>query len=137
MTMRPGDVVGTAEEASRLVQTGAVSWVELPYAPKAVHRAVRMCSSGPAIISPASPVESRRTRSPASTLPLRARSLLVQKIDHGRRSIEERSSAESAWHLIRWWQMAREGTLDREWEALSYEEGAITVDGQRHELAAS
>ena len=43
MTMRPVDVVGTAEEASRLVQTGAVSWVELPYAPKAVHRAGPRC----------------------------------------------------------------------------------------------
>jgi len=34
----------------------------------------------------------------------------------------------------RWWQMARDGTLDREWEALSYQDGAISVAGTRHEL---
>jgi hypothetical protein len=134
MTMRPDDVMGTAEEASRLVLTGAVSWVELPYAPKAVHRALPDVFVGAGNhlsgISGGIPTDALT----CLHAPLRARSLLVQKIDHGRRSIEEQSSAESAWHLKRWWQMAREGTLDREWEALSYEDGAITVGGDRHEL---
>ena len=134
MTMRPDDVVGTAEEASRLVQTGAVGWVELPYAPKVVHRAVPGVFVGAG--NHLSGITGGVSTDALTCLhaSLRARSLLVQKIDHGRRSIEERSSAESAWHLKRWWQMAREGTLDREWEALSYVDGAITVGGKRHEL---
>ena len=134
MTMRPDAVVGTAEEASRLVQTGAVSWLELPYAPKVVHRAVPgvFVGAGNHLSGIADGVSTDALT--CLHAPLRARSLLVQKLDHGRRSIEERSSAEAAWHLKRWWQMAREGTLDREWEALSYEDGAITVGGKRHEL---
>ena len=67
---------------------------------------------------------------------MRAFSTLAVKLDHGRRETEESGplEAEAAWHLKRWWQMARERTLDREWEALSYRDGAITVGGRRHEL---
>ena len=62
MTMRSDDVVGTAEEASRLVETGAVSWVELPYAPKVVHRALPGVFVGAGNHLSALPVVSRRTR---------------------------------------------------------------------------
>ncbi len=58
------------------------------------------------------------------------------KLDQGRRLAEAGGPREASWHLKRWWQMARERTLDREWDALSYEDGAISVAGRRHELVA-
>ena len=48
--------------------------------------------------------------------------------------LEEGTPSEAGWQLKRWWQMARQGTIDREWEALSYEDGAVMVGGRRHEL---
>ncbi len=134
MTMRPAQVVGTAEEASSLVRSGAAGWIEIAYAPKCVHRASPELRIGPGNhlsgIAGGQPTD----RLTCLHAPIRARSVLTLKLDHGRRALEERSPAEAAWHVKRWWQMARDGTLDREWEALSYQDGAITVAGARHEL---
>ncbi len=134
MTMRPAHPVGTAEEASRLVRSGAVGWIEIAYAPKCVHRASPELSIGPG--NHLSGISGGRPTDRLACLhaPIRARSALTLKLDHGRRALEERSPAEAAWHVKRWWQMARDRTLDREWEALSHEDGAITVAGSRHEL---
>jgi hypothetical protein len=134
VTMRPERTIGTPEDARRLVQSGTVGWLELPYAPKAVHRALP-----DVFVSHGNHLSGVTGGVPTDALtclhaPLRARSMLIGKLDHGRRALEEGSSAEASWHLKRWWQMARAGTIDREWEALSYEDGAITVDGARHEL---
>ncbi len=134
MTMRPAQVVGTAEEASGLVRSGAAGWVEIAYAPKCVHRA-----SSQLRIAPGNHLSGVAGGQPTDRLtclhaPIRARSVLTLKLDHGRRALEERSPAEAAWHVKRWWQMARDGTLDHEWDALSYQDGAITVAGTRHEL---
>jgi len=136
MTMRPEHQVGPMEELPRLVQDEEVGWVEIMYTPKCVHRA------RPGITVPKG---NHRTGvpdgRPADVLaclhaPMRAFSTLAVKLDHGRRETEENGplEVEASWHVKRWWQMARERTLDREWEALSYRDGAITVGGRRHEL---
>jgi hypothetical protein len=134
MTMRPDHAVGTPQEASRLVQTGEVGWLELPYTPKVIHRA-----SPDVFVAQGNHLSGVTGGIPTDAVvclhaPLRARSVLRGKLDQGRRALEERSSADASWHLKRWWQMAREGTIGREWEALSYEDGALTVNGTRHEL---
>ena len=135
MTMRPEQTLGTPEEASRLVRAGEIGWLELPYTPKCVHRA-----TPDVFVAAGNHLSGVTGGIPTDALtclhaPLRARSVLAQKIDHGRRLLEERGSAEAGWHLKLWWQMAREGTLDREWSALSFLDGAITVNGTRRELA--
>ena len=69
MTMRPAQVVGTAEEASSLVRSGAVGWVEIAYAPKCVHRASSELRIGRGTISPALRAGGPRIGSPACTRP--------------------------------------------------------------------
>jgi hypothetical protein len=134
MTMRPARIVGGAEDASRLVRDGDAGWLEITYTPKVVHRA-----SPGIVVSKGNHLTGIAGGRPTERLawlhaPIRARSVLTHKLDHGRRTLEERGPAEISWHLKRWWQMARDRTLDREWEALSYQDGAITVGGARHEL---
>ena len=134
MTMRPDHAIGTAAAASRLVQTGEVGWLELPYTPKVIHRA-----SPDIFVVQGNHLSGVAGGIPTDAVvclhaPLRARSVLRGKLDQGRRALEERSPADASWHLKRWWQMAREDTMGREWEALSFQDGALTVNGTRHEL---
>jgi len=138
MTMRPEHQVGPMEELPLLVRDEEVGWVEIMYTPKCVHRA------RPGITVPKGNHRTGVTDGrPTDILtclhaPMRAFSTLAVKLDHGRREAEASGpfEAEASWHVKRWWQMARERTLDREWEALSYRDGAITVGGRRHDLVA-
>ena len=124
------------DELPRLVRDEEVGWVEIMYTPKCVHRA------RPGITVPKgnhrTGVPDGRATDMLTCLhaPMRAFSTLAVKLDHGRRETEENGplEAEASWHVKRWWQMARERTLEREWKALSYRDGAITVGGRRHEL---
>ena len=136
MTMRPERQLGPVDQVRRMVRDEEVGWVEILYTPKCVHRA------RPGITVPKG---NHRTGVPDGRptdritclhAPMRAFSTLTVKLDHGRRAVEESSPLEheASWHVKRWWQMARERTLDREWEALSFRDGAITVAGRRHEL---
>jgi len=138
MTMRPEHPIGPADQVPRLVREKQIGWVEVLYEPKCVHRA----RTGITVRK-----GNHRTGVSGGTAtdliaclhaPLRAYSTLAVKLDHGRRAVEESGplEREAAWHLKRWWEMARERTLDREWEALSYQDGAITVAGRRHELVS-
>ena len=136
MTMRPEHQVGPMEDLPRLVREEEVGWVEIMYTPKCVHRA------RPGLTVPKgnhrTGVRGGRATDRLTCLhaPMRAFSTLAGKLDHGRREAEENGPLEfeASWHMKRWWQMARERTLDREWEALSYRDGAITVGGRSHEL---
>jgi predicted O-methyltransferase YrrM len=134
MTMRPELTVGSAEEASRLVREGEAAWLEVTYTPKVIHRAFpgMVVAKGNHLTGIGGGLPTDRLA--CLHAPIRARSVLAQKMDHGRRALEERGPAELSWHLKRLWQMAREGTVDREWEALSYEDAVITVGGTRHGL---
>ncbi len=134
MTMRPERAIGPAEETSRMVREGEIGWLEAVSTPKCVLRA-----SPDVVVAQGNHVTGIRGGMPTERLtclhaPIRARSVLAAKLDHGRRLVEDGSPAEAGWHVKRWWQMAREGTFDREWDALSYEDGAIAVAGRRHQL---
>lgn len=136
MTMRPARQLGPVDQVRRMVRDEEVGWVEILYAPKCVHRA------RPGITVPKGnhltgvPDGRPTDRITCLHAPMRAFSTLTVKLDHGRRAVEENSPLEheASWHVKRWWQMARERALDREWEALSFRDGAITVAGRRHEL---
>jgi hypothetical protein len=66
--------------------------------------------------------------------PLRARSMLTTKIDQGRRVEEAGFTPGEAWHSRRWWRLAREGGLDDEWAACSYQDGSLTVRSRKRPL---
>jgi hypothetical protein len=65
--------------------------------------------------------------------PLRARALLTGKLDQGRRVIED-EGRQDYWHVRRWWRLAREGNIDAEWAANSYEDGSLVVGGHTRPL---
>ena len=113
---------------------GEIGWLEALSTPKCVLRA-----SPDVVVAEGNHVTATRDGMPTERLtclhaPIRARSVLAAKLDHGRRLLEAGAPAEAGWHVKRWWQMAREGTFDREWDTLSYDDGTITVAGRRHQL---
>lgn len=65
--------------------------------------------------------------------PLRARALLIGKLDQGRRVIED-EGRKDYWHVRRWWRLSRHGEMEAEWAANSYENGSITVAKQERPL---
>jgi hypothetical protein len=67
-------------------------------------------------------------------VPMRARSMLTTKLDHGRRAEETFTSPDTAWHIRRWWRLARHGLIDEEWDACSQQDGFLTVNGLRRPL---
>jgi len=136
MTMRPARQIGPVEQAQRMVRDEEIGWVEIRETPKSVHRA------RPGVFVPQG---NHCTGIPGGVptdalscfhAPLRARSVMTAKLDQGRRAIEDGSLPDAAWQSKRWWQMGRSHALDREWEALSYRDGAITVAGRRRALVA-
>lgn len=64
--------------------------------------------------------------------PMRARSVLGAKVDHGRRAEEVAQYLVQAWHVRRWRRLAEEGRLEEEWAANSYCDDALDVNGERH-----
>jgi hypothetical protein len=136
MTRRPPRPIGPAEDTQRLVTAGEIGWVEGEYTPKSVHRA-----RPETFIPRGNHCTGIEGGAPTDRIvclhgSIRARSLLASKLDHGRRAIEEGSPPGAAWHVKRWWELARAHAFDREWEALSYEDGAITVGSRRRVLEA-
>ncbi len=65
--------------------------------------------------------------------PFRARSVFIPKLDFGRRILEG-DGQWASWHARRWWRLARQGRMDAEWAANSYEDRALDVGGRRREL---
>ncbi len=134
MTMRPQQAVAPSGDIPRMVRDGELGYVEIGYTPKCVRRARPDIT-----VSKGNHFDGDRGGMPTDRItclhaPVRAFSKLTSKLDHGRRALEEGVPGETSWQTKRWWQMARERTLDREWEALSYADGAITVAGRRREL---
>jgi hypothetical protein len=65
--------------------------------------------------------------------PFRARSVFIPKLDFGRRILEG-DGQWASWHARRWWRLARQGRMNAEWAANSYEDRALDVGGRRREL---
>ncbi len=135
MTMRPESQVGPIEDCERLVEAEQIGFVEMMYPPKWVSRAT------PGIVvhngnhSVEGLPEGTTTTGQVLCLhaPLRARSLLTGKLDQGRRVIED-EGRQDYWHVRRWWRLCREGTIEAEWAANSFENGSITVGGRERRL---
>ena len=132
MTMRPEHQIGPIERCEELVEQEHIAFVEMMYPPKWVSRASDTVVIGPGnhATSMASEGVSLDDRAHCLHAPLRARSLLVGKLDQGRRVIEEDPERGDYWHVRRWWRRSRDGMMGAEWAANSHEGGAITVGGK-------
>jgi hypothetical protein len=134
MTMRPEAQIGPVEQTSTMVREDRIAFVEILYASKCVYRASPELVVYDGNHSPEVEGGVDTDRILCLHVPLRARSVFTQKVDQGRRRLEERVPPESSWHVKRWWEMAQENTLDREWAANSYEDGALVLAGRRRPL---
>jgi hypothetical protein len=136
--MRVAEPVGPPERCEQLVESGQIGFVEMRYTPKSVSRAAPTISvaSGNHGVTGV-PGQARDTDAIVCLhAPLRSRSMLTTKIDQGRR-VEEVGFAPGAfWHSRRWWRLAREGRIDDEWAACSYQDGALMVSGRQRPLVA-
>jgi hypothetical protein len=134
MTMRPEAQIGPVEQTSIMVREDRIAFVEILHASKGV------CRASPELVvydgNHSPEVEGGVDTDGILCLhvPLRARSAFTHKVDQGRRRVEEGVPPESSWHVRRWWEMAQENTLDREWAANSYEDGALVLAGRRRPL---
>ena len=134
MTARAMVPAGTPEHAIELVHSHDIGFVEFPYPPKCISRAsisLQIGQGNHSVAGVDGPQE-LTDRILCLHAPLRARSILDSKVDHGRRAEEVAQYLVQAWHVRRWKRLAKEGLLDREWAANSYEDGHLDVYGQRH-----
>jgi hypothetical protein len=135
MTMRPEDQVGPIEDCEELVEAEQIGFVEMMYPPKWVSRASPdiVVQNGNHSVEGLPDGTTMTGRVLCLHAPLRARSLLTGKLDQGRRVIED-EGRQDYWHVRRWWRLCREGAIEAEWAANSYENGSISVGGQERRL---
>jgi glycosyltransferase involved in cell wall biosynthesis len=138
MTRRVPTPVGSSGEASELVESGRISFVECRYPPKCISRAsiaLQIGQGNHSVTGTDGPL--RKTAAIVCLhAPLRARAALaVQKVEQGRRVEEVNHYLRQAWHVRRWRRLADEGGIDAEWAANSYRDDCLDVDGARHPLA--
>jgi Glycosyl transferase family 2 len=136
MTMRPPAPIGPVEQTSTMVREDRIAFVEIAYAPKCIYRTAPDLVVYDGNHAPGVEGGVATDRIVCLHAPLRARSVFTQKLDQGRRRMEEGSPPEASWHVQRWWHMAREHRLDAEWAANSYQDGSLLVAGQRRPLVA-
>jgi hypothetical protein len=136
MVMRVAEPASTPERYIELVERSEIGFVEMQYPTKTVSRAAPTISvaNGNHGVSGV-PGEARNTDAVVCLhAPLRARSMLATKIDQGRRVEELGFAPLEFWHSRRFWRLAREGRIDEEWAACSYQDGALTVSGRQRPL---
>jgi len=138
MTRRPAKPVGTSAEASGLVESGRIGFVEIHYPPKSISRAsiALQIAQGNHSVTGADGPSRPITALVCLHAPLRARAALVsQKVEHGRRIDEVDQYLQLAWHVRRWRRLAEQGRIDPEWWANSYLDDYLDVYGARRPLA--
>ena len=64
--------------------------------------------------------------------PIRSRERLDQKADQAARIIETKPLPGEAWQTLRWGNLKRDGKLNEEWAANSYENDHLDVYGEKH-----
>ena len=134
MTMRSAHPIGPPDQVSTLVRAQKIGFVEMYYAPKCIHRSdphlfVHQGNHNVGVMGAQS-----TDRITCLHAPLRAKSVMTGKLDHGRQRTEGETLPEESWHIKRLWAMAREHTFDTEWAACSQENGMITVGEARRPL---
>ncbi len=127
MTYRVASAIGPPERCEQLVRSGSIAFVEMEYPPKWLSRASpEMCiAAGSHRIDGVPGRKETASGMVCLHAPLRARSLMVAKADHGRRLIEAGYPSAHGWHVQRWYELGQEGNLDGEWIANSATRGRL------------
>jgi hypothetical protein len=138
MTRRVENPVGPVANTRHLVESRSIAFVEMEYPPKCIARASDSMDVHPGnhkitgVEGPQEATDAVR----CLHAPLRSFEVLQAKVEQGRRVEEARVFPPTGgWHVKRWRRLAREGELDAEWNANSYEGDALDVFGQPRTLA--
>ena len=132
MRYRPAHIRGPLGGVQELVDNPEFSWVELMYVSKWISRAslVNVIGTGNHVVRGTGGEHRPTDEILCLHAPLRARSVLEAKAAHGRRATEVGDPIQFYW--LRWNQLSREGKLDVEWQANSYEGDNLDVYGDPH-----
>lgn len=137
MTRRVPSPVGTVERNAELVESEEIAFVEMSYNPKWISRACGTLEIGWGnhYVRGAGTTE-ETDQIVCLHAPLRSRAVLEAKADLARRAADIKEYLAVAWHLRRWRRIASEARLDAEWQANSYEDECLDLNGQRRPLVA-
>ena len=137
MIYRPVTDAAPAANARALFEAGKYSYVEIEPYPKWIAR-----SSEQVLIAmgnhnvfhiPGAAEDCPEIQCPHA--PLRARSLWIAKaMDHGARAEQLGLPEDQWWQARAWYRLAKQGSLDAEWRANSYEDECLDVHGESHPL---
>lgn len=129
VTMRVADPKGQAGDAQELVESRQIAFIEMDYPTKCISRTSSTIEfvEGHHWVEGVGGEERTTNELVCLHVPLRARSLLSLKADHGRQKDEAGDPTPEGWHLRRWWRLAREGRISEEWAANSQKDGTLLV----------
>lgn len=136
MTRRVLQAVGPWERCRELVESQQIAYVEMSYPPKWISRASTQIkiAAGNHSVSGVNGQCEDTDQVVILHAPLRSRSTLNHKAEHGRRVEQVTHSPENHWHLRRFNRLQEEGGLDQEWLANSYAEDALDVYGSERKV---
>jgi len=136
MIMRTACQRGPLDMTSELVETQKIGYVEAMYPPKWISRAsptIEIAAGNHSVTGvPGSCDDTNEIV--CLHAPLRSRTGLDAKADHGGRVEEAGYRPGDAWHVRRFRRLQQEGRLDTEWAANSYAGASIDVYGERHKV---
>jgi hypothetical protein len=136
MTRRPQQPIGPVHATEALVTANEIAYVEAEYSSKVISRTAlgMVVEKGSHFIHGVPGSELVTEEIFCLHAPLRSRSALDRKAEHGRRVEEAGFEGSESWHVRRWRRLRDEDKLDAEWAANSYLNDEITVYGKRRAL---
>jgi hypothetical protein len=124
------------ERCEELVESHQIAFVEMIYPPKWISRpsaTIELAAGNHAVSGIDGPYQ-ETDEIICLHAPLRSRSALEAKREHGRRVEEVGFQQGQSWHVRRWRRLQEEGGLDEEWAANSYVGDWIDVYGTQHRV---
>ena len=136
MTRRTALPMGPLERVRERVESEEFAYVEMMYQPKWISRAGPdiEIAMGNHAVKGIEGAQSDTDEILCLHALLRARSVLEAKVEQGARVQQLGLNPEQGWHVRRWHRLARNGGLENEWRANSYEEDHLDVFGKPHRL---
>lgn len=135
MTYRAAETI-PSPHCRELIESCKLGYVEMTYRPKWINRptAEIIIHRGNHAVAG---IEGPHTQCDSIVClhaPLRSRAILENKAEQGRRLDEAGIPEHPGWHVRRWARLEKEGQLDEEWAANSYQDGHLEVYGERHKV---
>lgn len=137
MTRRVANPASPGPHVRELIESRRIGFVEMTYAAKWIVRATPEIEIHRGNHRVAGIKGRRKVCDEISILhaPLRSRAILEARVERRIRLEEAGISMDSGgWHIAYWTRTGKEGMMDREWAANSYEDDHLDVYGERHEV---